>query len=115
MRKGTISDWRDLEPAWRAMFSGLITREHFAELGRRWLEGASKSEIEAELPESNTSRIIRLVKERPGLHSVEIDSILDLRPGTTAQMCGRLRKRGQVRTVVDMDHNMQIRVYPAKR
>lgn len=109
-----MSDWRDLDPAMRAMVSGKITFSRFAELGRQWLGGASLDDIEDELPQSNTLRIVRFVRQNPGLLSSEVDAALGLRDGMTVEMCGRLRKRGQVRTVVSKREkdNGQIRVYP---
>jgi hypothetical protein len=108
MRKGTVSDWRDLDPAWRAMTAGKITYSRFAELGRKWLCG---EDIEDDLPQSEPERVMKLVKERPGLLAREIDEELGFYLGRTAELCGRLRRRQQVRTVQDKS-SRQIRVYP---
>ena len=107
MRKGTVSDWRDLDPAINAMIAGKISYSRFAELGRKWLAG---EDIEADdLPQSEATKVMNLVKSKPGLHAREIDSILGFPEGRTAELCGRLRGRRQVRTVKD---GVQIRVYP---
>jgi hypothetical protein len=108
VRKGTVSDWRDLDPAIRAMVAGRITFSKFAELGRKWLAGG---DIEDDLPQSEAARVAKLVKERPGLLAREIDAELGFYLGRTAELCGRLRKRQQVKTVQDKS-SRQIKVYP---
>jgi hypothetical protein len=107
MRKGTVSDWRDLDPAIYAMVSGKITYSRFAKLGRKWLAG---EDIEDDIPQSEAAQVAKLVRVKPGLLASEIDAQLGLPAGRTAQLCGRLRKRKQVRT--EQDGTRQIRVYP---
>lgn len=110
MRKGTISDWRDLDPAINAMVAGRISYSRFAELGRKWMSG---EDIEDDLPQSVATQIVKFVKSKPGLLAKEIDKALKLREGRTSEMCGRLRKRQQIRTVISPADGGQIRVYPA--
>ena len=107
MRKGTISDWRDLDPAIYAMVAGKITYSRFAELGRKWLAGGDIEDDD--LPQSQATRVVSLVKSKPGLLAKEIDAELGFDPGRTAELCGRLRKRRQVKTKRD---GVNVRVYP---
>ena len=113
-RKGTVSDWRDLDPAINAMIAGKISYSRFAELGRMWLAGATASDLEEELPQSQATQIVLLVTKTPGLLTTEISKTLGLKSIRVAQLCHRLRKQGRVRTVIsekEKDHR-QLKVYP---
>ena len=113
-RKGTVSDWRDLDPAINAMIAGKISYSRFAELGRKWLAGATASDLEEELPQSQATQIVLLVTKTPGLLTTEISKALGLKPLRVAQLCHRLRKQGRVRTVIsekEKDHR-QLKVFP---
>ncbi len=112
MRKGTVSDWRDLDPAMLAFHSGKISYSRFAELGRMWLAGATASDLEEELPQSEATRIVQLVAKTPGLLTGEISKTLGLEPIRVAQLCHRLRNQGRVRTLVSKTDHRQLKVYP---
>lgn len=94
----------------RAMTAGRITFARFAEIGRVWLDGGSPDDILDELPASIPDRIARYVASNPGKLAREIDAILELPEGRTAEMCARLRSRGLVRTERD---GHQIRLFRA--
>jgi hypothetical protein len=112
VRKGTVSDWRDLDPAMLALNSGKISYTRFAELGRMWLAGASADDLEELLPQSQATQIVQLVTKSPGLLTGEISKTLGLEPIRVAQLCHRLRKQRRVRTVISEKDHRQLKVYP---
>jgi hypothetical protein len=101
-RSGTEADWRELHRVIDAMVRGHISFSRFAELGKRWLQGADSEELSAMLPMSETERVMRYLRgvgpSRYGASARSIDKSLGFRAGRTAELCARLRQRGLVRT-----------------
>ena len=99
-RQGTISDWRELHRVIDAMVRGHISFSRFAELGKLWLHGAGSEDLAGMLPMSETERIVRYLKDVGGVANARVvDRALGFPAERTAQLCGRLRERGLVKTV----------------
>ena len=99
MRHGTISDWYEFLGVMRALDLGHISFSRFAELGREWLAGADAVALQGKLPMTQCERIMHCLRTSAAPRTArDLDTQLGFPCGRTAELCGRLRKRGLVRT-----------------
>ena len=100
MRRGTIGDWYELQHVLDAWAYRRISFSRFAELGKMWLNGATAEDLAGELPMSQPERIVHYLRGHGGVATARnIDEALDFPTGRTAELCGRLRPRGLIKTV----------------